>query len=143
MPTITAPSNAAMDVCSSPSVGSNDARPPAAENQAAAFSEGGVGVEGSRRSSAAIRLDYDNVTVTTGDQGTCPVPVEGAVVTSWPADATDLQDMPQMAKDKDDKVIDASIEVDTSEWTLEDWLHARSMVRALRGTGLERVPLRH
>ena len=42
----TAPSNAAMDVCSSPSVGSNDARPPAAEFQAAAFSEGGVGVEG-------------------------------------------------------------------------------------------------
>ena len=30
--------------------------------------------------------------------------------------------MPQMAKDKDDKVPDASFEVDTSEWTLEDWL---------------------
>ena len=76
-----ASSNAAMDVCSSPEDRSYDARPPAAEKSAAAHFEGGGGVEAGKRTGAATRLDYSDVSVTAGDGGTRPPQVEGVVTT--------------------------------------------------------------
>ena len=67
-----------MDVCQSPEDRSYEARPPAAEFSAAAISEGDGDVGGGKRSSAATRLNYEDITVTAQGQGTCPVPVEGA-----------------------------------------------------------------
>ena len=101
MTTNTAPMDAAMDLCLSPDDRSNDARPPAAENSAAALFEGGGEVGEGRRSGAATRLNYEDVTVTAQDQGTRPVHVEGAVASTRPKQVTFAGFMPQMGtKDK-------------------------------------------
>ena len=84
MPANTAQTDAAMDLCLSPDDRSNDARPPAAENSAAACFEGGGEVGDGRRSGAATRLNYEDVTETAQDQGSCPVQVEGADSSSRP-----------------------------------------------------------
>ena len=94
-----------MDLCLSPDDRSSDARPPAAEKSAAAYFEGGGEVGDGRRSGAATRLNYEEVTVTAQDQGTCPVQVEGADPSTKPKQVTFAGFMPQMGtkgKDKGD-----------------------------------------
>ena len=137
MPVITAQTDAAMDLCLSPDDRSHDARPPAAENSAAACFEGGGDVGEGRRTGAATRLDYGDVTETAQDQDSRPVQVEGVDVSNKPKQVTFAGFMPQMGtkdKNKEDNggvAVEVPIEIDTSEWALEDWLkdisHATSV----------------
>ena len=117
-----------MDLCLSPDDRSRDARPPAAENSAAACFEGDGEAGECRRSGAATRLNYNDVTETAQDQGSRPVQVEGVAPSNKPKKVTFPGFMPQMGtKDKDKEgvggvTVEVPIVIDTSEWTLDDWL---------------------
>ena len=133
MTTNIASSDAAMDICSSPNGVSVDARPPTASFCAAANSEGHGAVEAGRRSGAATRLDYGGVQATTGDGGTRSSSVEGAVATVKDKQVTSGGFKPQegtkeVNKEAGGVVAEGAIDVDTSEWTLDDWLKDDSAI---------------
>ena len=123
-----------MDICSSPNGVPVEARPPTASFCAAANSEGHGAVEAGRRAGAAARLDYEGVQVTTGDDDTRLSSVEGVVTAAKDKQVALDGFKPQEGTKEVNKeagggvVAEGTIDVDTSEWTLDDWLKDDSAI---------------
>ena len=111
---------------------SSTARPVSSHTSASAQIGEAGSFEPSKRSGAATRLNMDDVVMTTSSEASFPPGLEGAAVPpgdkSVAFEGTPAQNMPKLAPGDTnlDKIgDDARIEVDVSEWTLDEWLTDR------------------
>lgn len=117
-----------MDICSSPEGVSASARPPPAQNDAEAGPKESARVGAARRVGAAARLALEGIDMTAQVPGTLPEPVEGVVPSVDGGSLASAQNEPHGGNlNKKAQQIGAEggtvgVEVDVSEWTIEDWL---------------------
>ena len=121
--------NAELQGYTDPNGVSSAARPVDHHTSASAQNGEAGSLESGRRSGAATRLNMDDVVMTASSEATFPPGLAGAAAPpgdgSVAFDGFPAQNRPEQASDnnissKDDE--GAKIEVDVSEWSLDEWL---------------------
>ena len=117
-----------MDICSSPGGVSASAHPPPAQNDAEAMPKEAARVGPARRTGAAARLDLGDITESAQALGTSSVSMEGVFPSTDGNGLASAQIEPQggnLVKESQKsgtRVESTGVEVDVSDWTIEDWL---------------------
>ena len=108
---------------------SSTARPVSSQTSASAQNGETGSFEPSKRSGAAVRLNMDDVVMTSSSDASFPPGLEGAAVPpsggSVALEGFPAQNLPELAPgdtNMDKNGDDAKIEVDVSEWTMDEWL---------------------
>ena len=119
--------NASMQCCNDPASVSSIARPVDSHTSVTAQNGEAGSLESGRRSGAAQRLNMDDVVMTASPEANFPPGLEGAAVppggNSVALEGTPAQNMPELAlgdTDTDATNDGAKIEVDVSEWTMDE-----------------------